>query len=81
MRKDFKNIDPRAIKEDGKAVVSNSFDKAVKNRIDVYREQGYSEEDILGLLFDECIGQSIKKEETKKPKTKTFTYQSNFYMK
>ena len=81
MRKDFKNIDPRAIKEDGKAVVSNSFDKAVKNRISEYREQGYSEEDILGLLFDECISQSAKKEVTKKPKTKTFTYQSNFYKK
>jgi hypothetical protein len=81
MHKGYKNVDPRAIKEDGKAVVSNSFDKAVKNRINVYREQGYSEEDILGLLFDECINQSAKKEETKKPKTKTFTYQSNFYKK
>lgn len=80
MHKDYKNVDPRAMQEDGKAVVSNSFDKAVKNRINVYRKQGYSEEDILGLLFDECIEQSVKKE-AKKPKTKTFTYQSNFYKK
>ena len=80
MHKDYKNVDPRAIKEDGKAVVSNPFDRAVKNRINVYREQGYSEEDILGLLFDE-LSKPVEKQETKKPKTKTFTYTSNFYKK
>lgn len=80
MHKGYKNVDPRAMQEDGKAVTSNSFDKAVKNRINVYREQGYSEEDILGLLFDE-LSKPAEKQENKKPKTKTFTYQSNFYKK
>ena len=80
MYKDYKNVDPRAIKEDAKAALSSNFEKAVKNRINEYREQGFSEDEILAMLFDEC-SRPVTKKEVSKQKTKTISYYPNFYQK
>ena len=80
MYKDYNSVDPRAIKEDAKAVVSSSFENDIKNRINEYREQGFSEDEILTMLFDECSRPVVKKEVSKQ-KTKTISYYLNFYQK
>ena len=81
MHKGYKSVDPRAMKEDAKAAASSNFEKTVKNRINEYRDQGFSEDEILTMLFDECSRPKSKEATNQKVKTKTFTYNSNFYKK
>ncbi len=81
MHKGYKNVDPRAIKEDVKAVVSSNFERQIQGRINEYRKQGLDDDEILAMLFDECSRPKSKEVSNQKVKTKIFTYNSNFYKK
>lgn len=79
MHKGYKNVDPRAMKEDAKAVVSSNFERQIQGRINEYRKQGLDDDEILAMLFDECS--RPKSKEVTKQKTKTFTYNSDIFKK
>ncbi len=50
MNKGYKNVDPRAMKEVSNLIVS---EERIKNRIEVLRKHGYSDDDILLILIEE----------------------------
>ena len=81
MHKGYKNVDPRAIKEDAKAVVSSNFERQIQGRINEYRKQGLDDDEILAMLFDECSRPKSKEVTKQKVKTKTFTYNSDIFKK
>ncbi len=81
MHKGYKNVDPRAMKEDAKAVVSSNFERQIQGRINEYRKQGLDDDEILAMLFDECSRPKSKEVTKQKVKTKTFTYNSDIFKK
>ncbi|MGM9850400.1 MAG: hypothetical protein ACI31V_05845 [Bacilli bacterium] len=81
MQKGYKGVDPRAMKEDAKAVVSSNFERQIQGRINEYREQGFDDDKILAMLFDECSRPKSKEATKQKAKTKTFTYNSDIFKK
>ena len=69
----FSNIDPRALYNANSLIAIE--DRRIKERIDVLREQGFSDDDILLILFRE------KSSDNQKVKTKYFISDSYFYNK
>ena len=87
MHRDYSSVDPRVLNDVNKSVVAEAMEKYnqhIKNSIDVLREQGYSDDDILLILIEEKSHpkfNSVKNESSQKVKSKNFTYDSYFYNK
>lgn len=73
MNRYFSNVDPRALDNANSLIAIE--DRRIKERIDVLREQGFSDDDILLILFRE------KSSDNQKVKTKYFISDSYFYNK
>ena len=59
--------------------VIDDCDKIIKDRINSLREKGYSDDEILLLLFND--GFSTKSDSEEPSKTKRFTYTSDIHNK
>ena len=57
------------------------YDECLKNRIDSLRKKGYSEDEILLLLFDNGCRSNSTNDYNQDVKSKRYTYTSDFHKK
>ena len=88
MHRDYSNVDPRVLSGANKSVAAQAMDKheeLIKNRIEVLREQGLSDDEILLQIIEENSrhksNSSKKDSSNQKVKTKSFTYNSDIFKK
>lgn len=79
MRGKYSYIDADALNSSSSSLTEKNFseyESRIKNRIDVLRKQGYSEDDILLILIDERC--NPKSNDNEKSDSKRFTYTYDF---
>ena len=79
MRGKYSYIDVDALNNSSSSLTEKNFseyESRIKNRIDVLRKQGYSEDDILLILIDERC--NSKSNDNEKSDSKRFTYTYDF---
>lgn len=88
MGKDYSNVNPKALDgaSDGfDAVKIENYERRIKNRINSLREKGYSEDEILLLLFENGCrsnsGSVSNDNSDKKNKSKRYIYTSDIHKK
>ena len=85
MGKDFSNVNPKALTDDTDVFSTDKitdYDEIIKKRINSLRNKGYSEDDILLLLFnDACRPKSNPGNSEDLEKSKQYIYTSDIHKK